>query len=370
MEQLFAMAVIALLHLLVFLSCGTLVLWGINQWTGKRRTSAENDRKTEAFSASMVLIAGYFAYFCLFELAALPMVFLHQSLTHLSWLMLALLAIIVAAGCAKGWRQWVSWIKKIPTIGKEHSYMLAVLVLAVAFQCYAVAVYYDTSADAGYYVGIASTAVYTDTLCRYSPYTGKAVSTFTARYIFSCFPLHNAFVSAVTGIHPIIQAKTIMAVVNAGIANLIYYQIGLRLFAQKKSRKYADGFVVILAVIHLFCSTSYLPGMFLFTRLYEGKAILANLVFPMILYCSIRIWQKEEDLAAWIYLFLCNFAAVVFSGSALIVPFAASAVILPVIVQRKKYRLLISYAIVQLPVACWGTAYVLAKAGILSLSAK
>lgn len=349
--ELVRMLAVFLLHFLAFLSLGTLLL--------------KASRK-EAFSLSLAVITGYFAYFALFELITLPMIFAFRSLGFLTMVMSVVMSVIILAAVILGGRDWLRQVQEIPGALREHSWMFLLLAAAVLFQCYAVAVYYDTSADAAYYVGIANTAVYTDTLQKYSPYTGAALGKFMARYVFSCFPLHNAFMARLTGIPVIIQAKTVMAVANALVANMIYYQIGRCLFPGK-SRKWADLLVGFLCVINLFCDTIYQPGAFFFTRLYEGKAILANLVLPMILYCSFRLYRDDKDKMTWIYLFLCNLAAVSFSGSAMIAAFACSAVTVPLIILRRRLRLAVPYIICLLPIGCWFIAYYLAKIGEISL---
>lgn len=346
------MAAVFLLQILAFLSLGTLVLKGM---------------KKEKVTLSLAAVTGYFVYFALFEVIGLVMTFTYQSLTTLTYVMSGILAAAILAAVIWGGKDWLRQIRGIREALREHSWMFLLLAAAVLFQCYAVAVYSDASADAAYYVGIANTAVYTDTLQKYSPYTGAALSKFMARYVFSCYPLHNAFVSRLTGIPVILQARTVMPVVNALVANLIWYGIGRCLFPGK-SRKQADLFVVFVCVIQLFCDTIYQPGTFFFTRLYEGKAILANLVLPMILCCSLRLYRNDRDKTIWIDLFFCNLAAVGFSGSAMIAAAACSAAVLPLIFLRKRFRLAAPYLVCLLPLACWYGAYYLAKIGVLSLA--
>lgn len=352
MTKLLLTGAVLLLHFLVFLSLGTLFLKLF---------------KRERFSISLAVLLGYFCYFGLFEVLCLPFVFLQTFLTAFSWVLLAVLGASVAAACVTGVRSWAGQVKTIPGIPKDHSVLFLFLLAAVAFQCFFVAVYYDGSADAAYYVGVASTSAYTDTLGTYNPYTGNLMKSFNVRYVFSCYPLHNAFVAKMTGLPAIVQAKTVMAVVNAVIANLLYYQIGCRLF-QGKSRKYPDLMVLFLTVMNIYSNSIYLPASFFFLRLYEGKAVLANIIFPMILYCSIRIWQDEQDRLAWAALFFCNLTAVTFSGSSFLVIFGCGAVILPVILFRHRFRLLKNWIVGIAPIFVWAAAYLLVKLQVLSLS--
>ena len=120
-------------------------------------------------------------------------------------------------------------------------------------------------------------------------------------------------------------------------------------------------------------------------RFYEGKAVLANIIFPMILYCSIRIYQDEEDRALWIYLFLCNLTGITFSGSAFMAVFAGSGAILPIILLRflkmrkemsiknaavKCRKWIVPWFITMMPIFCWAFAYILVKLQVISLKIK
>ena len=96
----------------------------------------------------------------------------------------------------------------------------------VLLQCLIVIFYEDTTVDAAYYVGTVSTSVYTDTLGRYNPLTGRFRRLFRPDMFFSAYPMHNAVWCRLLGIHPIVQAKQVMSCMNVVTANLIIYQIG------------------------------------------------------------------------------------------------------------------------------------------------
>lgn len=351
MTKLILIGVVLLLHFLVFLSLGTLLMGFL---------------KRDRFSISMAVLLGYFCYFGLFEVLCLPFVFLQTSLTTFSYVLLAVLLAAVAGACVVGGKSWMEQGKTISGIWREHSVLFLLLLAAVAFQCCFVAVYYDGSADAAYYVGVASTSAYTDTLGTYNPYTGNILKNFNVRYVFSCYPLHNAFVAKISGIPAIVQAKTIMAVVNAVIANLLYYQIGCRLF-RGRSRKYPDLLVLFLFVLNLYSNSIFLPASFLFRRLYEGKAVLANIILPMILYCSIRLYQEAQEYAVWVYLFFCNLAAVAFSGSSFLALFGCGAVLLPLLLLRRQFKTLWAWLIGVSPILVWAGLYLLVKLQVISL---
>lgn len=137
-----------------------------------------------------------------------------------------------------------------------------------------VAMYQDNTADAAHYIGSVSTSVYTDTLARYNPLTGALQKKFNIRYDLSAYPMHNAVWCRLLGIHPIVQAKIAMAVINVLMINFLVYQIGKKLFDQNVKK--ADLFVIFVCLLQLFSYSLYTSGTFQLTRCYEGKALLAN----------------------------------------------------------------------------------------------
>lgn len=353
MINLILILALLLLHIFVFFTLGS----------GFLRIFRQNDG-----SAVLAVISGYLLYFTVFELIALPMVLSLKPLSMLAKIWGGLVAAAVVGSVIWCFPNWMKRIRRIENIFREHKGFLLLLGVCIGIQCLMGMLYSDTSADAAYYVGTVNTAVYTDTMGRFNPYTGTPIGHFSARYIFSCYPMHNAVVCALTGIHPLIQAKTIMAAVNILISNLIVYETGLRLF--RNHRVKADLMVCFVCLIHLFSNTIYTDGTFLLTRSYEGKSILANVVFPMVLYCAIRLYQDEKERFLWILLFLTSVSAITFSGSSIIFPVSLAAGILPVIAIKRKGRLLLPWLVCMLPSILYLTVYFLCRAQIIVLNAQ
>lgn len=323
--------------------------------------------KNKETTAVLAVISGYLLYFCVFEIIALPMVLSLRPLSLLARVWGVLLGISVAGAVAWCFSDWMRQLGKIRYILKEHKGFLFLLGACIATQCLISMLYSDNSADAAYYVGTVNTAVYTNTMGRFNPYTGAPLQQFSARYIFSCYPMHNAVVCWLTGIHPLVQAKTIMAAINIFISNLIVYEIGIKMFKNHKAK--ADLMVCFVCLIHLFSNTIYTDGTFLLTRSYEGKSILANIIFPMVFYCAVRLYQDQKDKILWLFLFIASVSAITFTGSSIILPVAVAAGILPVIAVARNVKLLIPFLICMMPSFIYMAAYFLCRMQIIVLNA-
>lgn len=327
---------------------------------------------------SLTFILGYLVYFAVFELVIVPMTLKWVSLTAAAYIWAGIMALVICAAviCTikkqrrirAGQMETCSGIfGSISEIWKNHSVMIILAGAVVLLQCLIVIFYEDTTVDAAYYVGTVSTSVYTDTLGRYNPFNGAIQKAFQARYVFSAYPMHNAVWCRLLGIHPIVQAKQVMSCMNVVTANLIIYQIGKRLF--DGNRKKADLMLVFVCVLQLFCGTIYSSGTFFFTRSYEGKAILANIVFPVVLMCALWLYEEKEDRRVWAVLFITAVSALGFSGSAIILPAAVLAGMVPVMRMKRKLSGLPYCILCMVPSVLYAGVYFACKLGLLSLAA-
>ncbi|MGI6070837.1 MAG: DUF6077 domain-containing protein [Blautia sp.] len=341
-----------LLHIVIFLSLGFLLEYFL---------------KLETTSCFRTMIFGYVLYFAIFECLALPMTLLLVSLSTFTKIMAILLTALILLSLIGRRADWKKHLFHSPGLSWNETIWISLVILCIAFQIITAVLYQDTSADGAYYVGTVSTSVYTDTLGRFNPYTGAPLKVFPSRYIFSCYPMHNAFMAKLLHLHPIIQSKTVMTAIHVCMANLLYYQMGLLLFSKKK--KQASLFVLFIFLLNIMTGTLYTPGTFLYTRAYEGKALLANFSIFFVLYCCIWLYQEKKAYVPWILLFLGSLCAITFSGSALYLPAVICAGVLPALWKRKNPWLFVPLVLSLLPNILYTLAYFAAKAGILTFTA-
>ena len=342
-------------------------------------------------NAIATMIVGYFAYFAVFELLAVPATLLLVPLKVFTAVWAVLMGVLCIVAVARLYKQWAQQLSKyLSNFGKilrEHGFWCVLVLAAVALQCLIVIFYQDSTQDAAYYVGTVSTSVYTGTICRFNPFTGRALNVFSARYIFSAFPVNNAVWCVLTGLPALIQCKLVMSLVNVLTANMIIWQTGRQFFGGEK--KQADCMLFFVFLLNLFTGTIYSPGTFLFTRFYEGKALLANVAIPMVLFLCVslfRLWDEQDkgirinakadrtisaqERSIWILLFVTAVSAICFSGSAIIFPAVIGAAMLPLILLKKRMGRIIPCCICMLPCILYGVAFICVRYGIFSLRAR
>lgn len=318
---------------------------------------------------TMELVLGYLLYFAVFEILAVPMTLKWVKLSTFSYLWMVVMAACVLAACLFSHKLWKGQLDRIGETFRKHSLLLLLIAAAVILQCFLVAAYQDVTADATHYIGAVSTSVYTDTLARYSPLTGVIQRNFNLRYDLSAYPMNNAVWCVLLGIHPIVQSKVVMSVINMLMINLLIYQIGKSFF--RGDEKKADLMVLFVCLMQLFSFSIYTTGTFAFMRVYEGKALLANISIPAALLVSIRLWLNKDgrNKESWVLLFIAAVSALTFSGSSLIYPAVVSTAILPVMVLKKKLSYAIPYALCMLPGFLYALVYFSAKLGWIAFPA-
>ena len=79
--------------------------------------------------------------------------------------------------------------------------------------------------------------------------------------------------------------------------------------------------VLFVCLMQLFSFSIYTTGTFAFMRVYEGKALLANISIPAALLVSIRLWLNKDgrNKESWVLLFIAAVSALTFSGSSLFI---------------------------------------------------
>lgn len=354
MKQLLLGGVSLGLHLYFFVAFGSLFL--------KLR------KKEETFSWCFTPVLGLFIYYGLFELLAFPMTLLLAPLHLLTISWGVILAIVGVAAVFFCGSMWGKSLKKLWSVLMKHKGVFLVLLLLVAVQLVYEAVYGLNSPDAAFYVGNVSTSLYTDTMGRYSAYTGKALSRFNIRYVTAAYYLDNAAYCQALGLHPMVQMKTIAPVMNLFMANLIYYHMGMLLFHGNRKKAAAFGCAVLFFGI-LAGNMTY--SGFTYYRSFEGKAMLCGMIIPFLLTAFLKLYGNHKDEMAWWSIFFVSLGGVCLTTSSMtLVPAAVAAGGLTLMLTKKNWKLIPRAILCVLPDILVLCLYMAVKLDWITLSAK
>ena len=237
-------------------------------------------------------IFGWMKMFAWFQIIAIPFIFLGFSLTTLvvMWV-IGVLALSVYY-VVRNFTGYIALFKRKWRIVKP-SYLEILAVLLVLFQIIAVTFLAHEDADDWFFIGQAVTDVHTNTLLTYIPDIGIRYSTFPIRYVLAPFPIFLATVSRLVMIHPIIVARIIFQIVFLALCYMVYYLLAKEVF--EKNRDKIAMCLIFVCLLNIWGNISvFTSSSFLLFRLHQGKALLANLILPLLIYLLISYYRENK----------------------------------------------------------------------------
>lgn len=308
--------------------------------------------KKRPFSVTKAVFTGFFLYYLLFALFCIPVMLLFRPLSLLTsvWVTAAVTVcafsmLLIVLCFLKNREEYLSYFHK--KSGEEGVFFFIILAVTV-IEAFIIIYNYQFTLDAAYYVANVTTSLRTDTLNIYDPYTGNWQDHFEMRYFFAVFPLNDAVLCDITGIHPLVWCKTVMTGVSVLLTNMVLYMTGRKLF--DGNIKKTSLFIIFAGFMNFFFTTIFTPSVFLTTRTYEGKCLLANVVLPGIFYIYINILEDAKKKENWLMLLLVALGAPVLSSSSnMLVPAMTAITILPLCIIKKDVAIALKSFVCMIP---------------------
>ena len=285
-------------------------------------------------------ILGFFAYFGLFQVVALPLILLQRPFHELVVLWLFMAVAVHIFVLLQGRKELAALGKGVFSgLWQIKGLLLAVVLLLTAFICWFQATQQYRGWDTTYYIGTVNTTVYTDTMYVYDGNSGVMAKTLDFRYALSAFYMHSALLCRLTSVSGILVQKYVMGTVCVLMHSLILFAMGRRLFPQKE--KTALLFTALVLLMHLGFHTVYSTSDFLLIRAYEAKGFCANVVIPAVFYAVLCLWENQNRREYWGLLFVICFSSVPVSMSAiLIVPAMVAIAVLAEWLMKRSWKIL------------------------------
>ena len=326
----------------------------------------EDDRLAEC------MVTGYLMMFAVCQIISIPMILLEVHFSVFCRILAAVYLILAVLGLLRG-RTWLAEnIREMMKNIGHHAWTVYAAVAAVLVQAYYYVQYMVTNLDDAYFVAVATTAIETDTMYRFSPYTGRAVTGFNLRYCLSPFSMLQAFLSKCLGVHPSTLDHTIMAPALVIVAYLVYISMGKLLFTaesiteeKKESREKMIGlFLLFLSMVHV---TSYYcmrnQGSVLLVRIWQGKATLASVLIPFLFYHCYRMAQKPQEKGNTAILLMAGFSCCLVSSMGIVLPMVMMGIFALLFgVFRKNGRYVANMMTGCIPGILYGVLYIVLKA--------
>lgn len=317
-------------------------------------------RKKESFTLCESFLTGYLFIFAATELLTVPLLFADQPLHVLVICYAAVMCIATAAGLfsmkKRGFSTWFPTKEKL----QDTSLFFWMAVLLIALQVFVVVRYAHLDADDALYVAASTTAIHEDSIFHVNSYTGLAYRELPRRYILSPFPIFLAVISQlVGGLHAAITAHTIFPAVFLPASYLALYQLVKKWFAKDKD---ARGIFLFLAAVLFWFSaySTYNSGSFQMIRIWQGKALLAAFMLPLVIWLSLSIIMKEKPEYSWLLYGMANLGACLLTSVGIILtPIMMGCFTLIATIHFKSLRRMAAGLLCCLPSVICGVAYIM-----------
>lgn len=255
---------------------------------------------SEADDFCQKIVSGNILLWCLFQILCIPCAILDTSLNHLIvlWLFISgvmaiwALCTMIKAGNGK-------W-NNCSRIRIYLEPVTVIVVLLIIFQCAMLFWGQHSDADDSEFVAISTTAVETNTLFRYDAYTGQVWENIAAKRLVAPFSLLIAAYSKLLATHPAIMSHTVLPVFLIVFAYLVYGMLARYLFP--KSQKQQSMFLLFVQLLLMFGAYSTRAiGSMLLLRIWQGKAVFASVMLPLIFYQMLNILDAELHIGKWLF---------------------------------------------------------------------
>ena len=177
-----------------------------------------------------------------------------------------------------------------PVYSLESIFIWLLFAGLLIFQLYMAVTRAPFDGDDAFYVVESLLAQQAEVMNTILPYTGITTE-LEFRHAMAVFTMWIAFLARESHIHATIVSHTLLPLVLIPLVYLIYMEIGRILLRDR--RELLPMFMVIMALLMMFGNTSiYTAETFLMMRTWQGKAMVANLILPLIFW--VFLWMFED----------------------------------------------------------------------------
>lgn len=299
---------------------------------GKTRT--DGNEVLEKWNFGMIVM------YAIFEVWVLAGTFAKQSLTRVSAVYAGTLFLIICIGIWVKWhrKELVGFHMKRPQMEAWGTILFVLVVAGIVLQMTYVCVNMHLDDDDAYYVGMAVTSYFSDTISINHPYLGTPVELKAmANYVLSPYPVYCATWSRLLSLHPAILMRSALPAVNIAWCYVVYYLLAKKLFLRFSQRMEFMLLVILANIFGAFSTVS--SSVFLLTRVWQGKGVIAAVFIPLLWYVWICLRKDGTDRRMWGLMFATVLGACLCSSMALFLcPILLGAFGLEYLIEKKSWK--------------------------------
>lgn len=273
-------------------------------------------------------VFGHITMWAVFEIVAVPLILMKKSFMTVVYIWCAFIAILVLCDIVTFILQIVKKdiarekydfnLKKI--IADKNNIFTGIIIIAavvlIGYQCYNYVAYMHLDEDDSRFVVNACEAYDNNSMLLINPATGEYEGTWVgelAKDVTSPWSIYVAMISKIVRIYPTIVFHTILPLFLVLMAYGVYWLLAKRLF--KNNTEAAGLFVLFAALINTYFNASvYTNSTFFLTRIWQGKAVVAGVMMPLLFYLLYSLYQHMNSYGKYVIIMISNIAACLLSG--------------------------------------------------------
>lgn len=269
-------------------------------------------------------VLGFATMLAVSQIVLVLLVALQQTLSTATAVLKAALQILAVVSfvfllCDKVYRKQVQAKQKC---SNRWTYVLGVFaVILILMQAYIPAYYEHSDDDDSRFIAEQVSAVEHDTMYQESPIVADYMywnEGEVRKDLTSPWAMFMAIVSKTSGIAPAVLSHTYAPFFLILLCYAVYVLIGQALLGEDWEKTFL--FLIFLSIIHLsgYTSTHTLASMLLL-RIWQGKALCASFMIPLMLYLFYQIMQKGYN-SRWLrLLYVVSTGACLLSGIGIVI---------------------------------------------------
>ena len=318
----------------------------------------------EERSPAVIFTAGFLVQMACFELAAaccmLTDVWYPFRRLRIVYTVCALLLCAAGILCARREQRAGRKVLQIkrPQCSRETAVYYGLFFLLLLFQAVMALRMMSFDGDDTYYVAQSLIAQQTEKMYTIVPYTGES-TLLDARHALALVTMWQAFLAKTAGIHATVLAHSVMPLFLIPLSYLALYLPARELFRENEER--IPVFLIIACMVRIFGNVSiYTTETFLLTRTWQGKSILANVVFALLLWVFLKLFESPLTKTYWVLLLLLNIFAGMCTSIGIFLGGGLVALLTCVLcLYRKQPRVLLYGALTLLPNVLYTVVYLI-----------
>lgn len=265
------------------------------------------------------VVYGNIIIWALFQIICFPSAIFNIPFSNLKY-MIVCIVIVITCGICIGCREIFGvYCKRIKNFILDKNPLKWIIIGIVALWMIWEIVMQHSDADDYEFVAYTTSAIQGNTIFGINPNTGMNVTSCPTKRIIAPFSILIAIYADIINVHPAVMSHSVMPALLVGLAYIIYDLLGMEIFKEKKNDVKAKQkcyiFLLFLSVMLVFggYSTRSLGAM-LILRSWQGKAVLAAIMLPLIFEELIECMKCGVTFSRWLVLMTTILAATVTSA--------------------------------------------------------